>query len=103
MRKLIGRLFGLSAIAGLLTFALLTPVAAVAGYAASAGVVAFEGLPEYIKPVNASQTSTLYGNLEGEPVALASFYHENRVSIDYEQMSQKPWTRMLRFTAPRIP
>lgn len=102
MRKLIGRLFGLSAIAGLLTFALLTPFAAVAGYAASAGVVAFEGLPEYIKPVNASQRSTLYGNLEGEPVALASFYHENRVSIDYEQMSPNMINAVVSTEDPRF-
>jgi membrane peptidoglycan carboxypeptidase len=102
MRKLIGRLFGLSAIAGLLTFALITPVAAVAGYAASAGVVAFEGLPEYIKPVNASQTSTLYGNLEGEPVALASFYHENRVSIDYEDMSPNMINAVIATEDPRF-
>ena len=102
MRKLIGRLFGLSAIAGLLTFALITPVAAVAGYAASAGVVAFEGLPEYIKPVNASQTSTLYGNLDGEPVALASFYHENRVSIDYEQMSPNMINAVIATEDPRF-
>jgi membrane peptidoglycan carboxypeptidase len=102
MRKLIGRLFGLSAIAGLLTFALITPVAAVAGYAASAGVVAFEGLPEYIKPVNASQTSTLYGNLDGEPVALASFYHENRVSIDYEDISQNMINAVIATEDPRF-
>jgi membrane peptidoglycan carboxypeptidase len=102
MRRLIGRLFGLSAIAGLLTFALITPVAAVAGYAASAGVVAFEGLPEYIKPVNASQTSTLYGNLDGEPVALASFYHENRVSIDYEDMSPNIINAVIATEDPRF-
>ncbi|CAB4552509.1 unannotated protein [freshwater metagenome] len=102
MRRLIGRLFGLSAIAGLLTFALITPVAAVAGYAASAGVVAFEGLPEYIKPVNASQTSTLYGNLEGKPVALASFYHENRISIDYEDMSPNMINAVVATEDPRF-
>jgi membrane peptidoglycan carboxypeptidase len=102
MRRLIGRLFGLSAIAGLLTFALITPVAAVAGYAASAGVVAFEGLPEYIKPVNASQTSTLYGNLDGKPVALASFYHENRISIDYEDMSQNMINAVIATEDPRF-
>jgi membrane peptidoglycan carboxypeptidase len=102
MRRLIGRLFGLSAISGLLTFALLTPLAAVAGYTASAGVVAFEGLPDYIKPVNASQTSTLYGNLEGEPVALASFYHENRVSIDYEDMSPNILNAVIATEDPRF-
>lgn len=102
MRKLIGRLFGLSAIAGLLTFALITPVAAVAGYASSAGIVAFEGLPEYIKPVNASQTSTLYANQDGEPVALASFYHENRISIDYDQMSPNMINAVIATEDPRF-
>ena len=102
MRRLIGRLFGLSAVAGLLTFALITPVAAVAGYAASAGVVAFDGLPEYIKPVNASQTSTIYGNLDGEPVALASFYHENRISIDYEEISPNMINAVIATEDPRF-
>jgi membrane peptidoglycan carboxypeptidase len=102
MRKLLGRLFGLSAIAGLLTFALITPVAAVAGYASSAGIVAFEGLPEYIKPVNASQTSTLYANQDGKPVALASFYHENRISIDYDQMSPNMINAVIATEDPRF-
>ena len=102
MRKLIGRLFGLSAIAGLLTFALITPVAAVAGYASSAGIVAFEGLPEYIKPVNASQTSTLYANQDGKPVALASFYHENRISVDYDQMSPNMINAVVATEDPRF-
>ncbi|MFM7014211.1 MAG: transglycosylase domain-containing protein [Actinomycetota bacterium] len=86
MFGLLGRLFGLSAIAGVLTMALITPLAAIGGYAASAGMSIFEGLPDYIKPVNASQASTLYGLKDGEPVALASFYHENRISISYDDM-----------------
>jgi membrane peptidoglycan carboxypeptidase len=65
-------------------------------------VVAFEGLPEYIKPVNASQTSTLYGNLEGKPVALASFYHENRISIDYEDMSPNMINAVVATEDPRF-
>jgi membrane peptidoglycan carboxypeptidase len=84
---LIGRLFGLSALAGLLTLALVAPVAAVGSYATSAGVSIFEGLPDYIKPVNASQASTLYGTSKGEPIVVATFYHENRISIDYDDMS----------------
>jgi membrane peptidoglycan carboxypeptidase len=87
MLGLIGKLFGLSAIAGLLTMALVAPVAAVGSYATSAGMSIFEGLPDYIKPVNASQASTLYGTSKGEPVVVATFYHENRISIDYDDMS----------------
>ncbi len=87
MLRLIGKLFGLSAIAGLLTMALVAPVAAVGSYATSAGMSIFDGLPDYIKPVNASQASTLYGTSKGEPVVVATFYHENRISIDYDDMS----------------
>jgi membrane peptidoglycan carboxypeptidase len=87
MLGLLGKLFGLSALAGLLTMALVAPVAAVGGYATSAGMSIFDGLPDYIKPVNASQASTLYGTFKGEPVAVATFYHENRISIDYDDMS----------------
>jgi len=87
MLGLIGKLFGLSAIAGLLTMALVAPVAAVGSYATSAGMSIFEGLPDYIKPVNASQASTLYGTSKGEPVVVATFYHENRISVDYDDMS----------------
>jgi membrane peptidoglycan carboxypeptidase len=87
MLGLIGKLFGLSAIAGLLTMALVAPVAAVGGYAASAGMSIFDGLPDYIKPVNASQASNLYATKDGEPVLVATFYHENRISIDYDDMS----------------
>jgi membrane peptidoglycan carboxypeptidase len=65
-------------------------------------VVAFEGLPEYIKPVNASQTSTLYGNEDGKPVALASFYHENRISIDYDQMSPNMINAVIATEDPRF-
>jgi membrane peptidoglycan carboxypeptidase len=87
MLGLIGKLFGLSALAGLLTMALVAPVAAVGSYATSAGMSIFEGLPDYIKPVNASQASTLYGTSNGEPVVVATFYHENRISVDYDDMS----------------
>ncbi|BDS50041.1 transglycosylase domain-containing protein [Rhodoluna lacicola] len=78
---------GLSALAGLLGVALLAPTALVSGIAASAGITIFENLPDYIKPVNASQSSTLYATKDGQPVEVAQFYHENRISIDYNEMS----------------
>ena len=102
MGFLIARLFGLSAIAGLLTFALLAPIAAVASYATTTGFTAFNSLAEYIKPVNAAQASTIYGNLNGEPVALATFYHENRVSVDYDQMSKNMINAVIATEDPRF-
>jgi membrane peptidoglycan carboxypeptidase len=102
MGSLIARLFGLSAIAGLLTFALLAPIAAVASYATTTGFTAFNSLAEYIKPVNAAQASTIYGNLNGEPVPLATFYHENRVSVDYDQMSKNMINAVISTEDPRF-
>jgi membrane peptidoglycan carboxypeptidase len=102
MGSLIARLFGLSAIAGLLTFALLAPIAAVASYATTTGFTAFNSLAEYIKPVNAAQASTIYGNLDGEPVALATFYHENRVSVDFDQMSKNMVNAVVSTEDPRF-
>lgn len=78
---------GLSAIAGVLAMALIAPLGLVSGFAAQAGITIFENLPNYIKPVNASQSSTLYATEDGKPVEVAKFYHENRISIDYNDMS----------------
>ena len=80
--------FGLlSAVAGLLSVALLAPVAAVAGVTASTTVAMFEGLPVYIRPVNASQASNIYALRDGQPELMATFYHENRVEIPFEEIS----------------
>ena len=78
---------GLSVIAGVLGIALLAPAAIVGGFAASAGISVFENLPDYIKPVNASQASTLYATQNGKTVPFAKFYHENRISVGYNEMS----------------
>ncbi|MEY4618723.1 MAG: hypothetical protein RL101_909, partial [Actinomycetota bacterium] len=78
---------GLSSIAGVLAIAILAPALLIGGIAASAGVSIFENLPDYIRPINGSQASTLYGLKDGQPVEVAKFYSENRISIDYNEMS----------------
>jgi membrane peptidoglycan carboxypeptidase len=78
---------GLSVIAGVLGIALLAPTVIIGGFTASAGISVFENLPDYIKPVNASQASTLYATQDGKPVEVAKFYHQNRISVNYDQMS----------------
>ena len=102
MLRLFGKLFGLSAIAGLVTLVLVAPVAAVGGYAASAGTSFFAGLPDYIKPVNASQASNLYANKDGEPMLVATFYHENRISVNYDQMSPNILNAVVATEDPRF-
>jgi membrane peptidoglycan carboxypeptidase len=81
---------------------LVAPVAAVGGYAASAGTSFFAGLPDYIKPVNASQASNLYANKDGEPVVVATFYHENRISVNYDQMSPNILNAVVATEDPRF-
>ncbi|MCX8530486.1 MAG: transglycosylase domain-containing protein, partial [Rhodoluna sp.] len=79
---------GLSSIAGLLGVALLAPIAIVAAVATGVGVSIFDNLPPYIKPVTASQASTLYAVDEtGKPVEVARFYEENRISVGYNEIS----------------
>ncbi len=81
------KFIGLSAIAGILSVALLAPALIVGGFAVTTGISVFENLPDWIKPVNASQSSTLYATDDaGKPVKVASFYHENRISVNYEDI-----------------
>ena len=78
---------GLSTIAGVLLVIVFSPLALLGGLLASAGITAFDGLPDYIKPVNTSQASTIYGTKDGKQVVVASFFDENRISIPFDQMS----------------
>lgn len=77
----------LSAVAGLLSVALLAPAVAVAGVATTTGIAMFEGLPNYIRPVNASQASNVYALREGKPEKIATFFYENRIEVPFEEIS----------------
>ena len=78
---------GLSTLAGVLLVIVISPLALLGGLLASAGITAFDGLPDYIKPVNTSQASTIFGTKNGKPIAVASFFDENRISVPFDQMS----------------
>lgn len=79
---------GLSSIAGVLGVALFAPITIVAAVATGIGVSVFDDLPPYIKPVTASQASTLYAMDDtGKPVEVARFYEENRISVGYDDIS----------------
>ena len=77
----------LSAVAGLLSVALLAPAVAVAGVATTTGIAMFEGLPNYIRPVNASQASNVYALRDGKPEKIATFFYENRIEVPFEEIS----------------
>ena len=79
---------GLNTIVGLLGVALLAPIAIVGAVATGVGISIFDNLPPYIKPVTASQASTLFAvDDAGKPVEVARFYEENRISVGFEDIS----------------
>ncbi|WP_158507155.1 transglycosylase domain-containing protein [Subtercola sp. Z020] len=79
----------MSAIAGVLVTAMVTPALAVTGLAANNSIGVFENLPSYIKPDALAQTSSVYGkNEDGSNVLLASFYEQNRQTVGWNDISQ---------------
>jgi membrane peptidoglycan carboxypeptidase len=79
---------GLSATAGVLISAMVTPVIAVAGVATETGIQLFETLPETLAVDSLAQTTDIYArNSAGEPVLLASVYEQNRKSVPWEAVS----------------
>ena len=92
----------LSAVAGVLSVAILAPAIAVAGAVGTAGVSAFESLPAYIKPVNASQASNIYALRDGKPEKIATFFHENRVEVPFEDMSENLINAVISVEDPRF-
>ena len=92
----------LSAVAGVLTVAIMAPAIAVAGVTANQGVGLFESLPDYIKPVNASQSSTIYALRDGKPEKIATFYHENRIEVPFEEISPNLINAVIATEDPRF-
>lgn len=96
------KFFLLSVTAGILSVALLAPVVAFGAVATRTGVGLFESLPGYIKPVNASQASTIYGLRNGEPERIATFYHENRIEVPFEDISPNLVNAVIATEDPRF-
>jgi len=81
-------LVGLSVVAGLLVTASITPVLAMTGISGSTALSLFEKLPENLKVNAPMEQSTIYATgADGNPVALASFYEQNRVPVNYDQIA----------------
>ncbi len=80
-------LFGLSSIAGILSIALLVPFIWLGGLGVSATISIFQNLPDFIRPVNAAEASTIYAVKDGEPIEVARFFNENRISVGFDEIS----------------
>ncbi|MFF1633445.1 transglycosylase domain-containing protein [Leifsonia sp. NPDC058248] len=90
-RGLLGALVafvGMSAVAGLLVTAAVTPAIAVTGMAANDSIGVFEGLPEYLAVDQLAQPTTIYAKKGTQDVALATFYAQNRLPVTFDKMSQ---------------
>ncbi|WP_348786728.1 transglycosylase domain-containing protein [Leifsonia sp. NPDC080035] len=81
----VGAFVGMSAVAGLLVTAAVTPAIAVTGMAANNSIGVFEGLPEYLEIGQLAQPTTIYAS-NGYP--LATFYSQNRLPVGFDKMSQ---------------
>lgn len=88
----LGALLGavsMSAIAGVLLTAALTPVVAVGGAAATSAISVFENLPNHIDPGQLAQPSKLYAkNNDGKKQLIAQFYAQNRQMVGWDNISQ---------------
>ncbi|WP_309103547.1 transglycosylase domain-containing protein [Microbacterium sp.] len=81
-------LVGLSAVAGLLVTATVTPVLAMTGLAGSQALNLFEELPANLKPSAPMEQSVFYATgADGAPFKLATVYEQNRIPLTYEQVS----------------
>ncbi|PPL19392.1 transglycosylase domain-containing protein [Microterricola pindariensis] len=80
---------GMSAVAGVLVAAAVTPAIALTGVAANGTIDMFENLPNYLEITDLAESSNIYAlNGEGEQVHLATFYDQNRQSVGWDQVSQ---------------
>lgn len=81
-------LVGLSAVAGLLVTASVTPALAMTGLAGSQAMSLFDKLPANLEVDAPMEQSTVYATApDGSHVKLASFYEQNRKPVTYEQIS----------------
>ncbi|MGO1802877.1 MAG: transglycosylase domain-containing protein [Microbacteriaceae bacterium] len=81
-------LVGLSAIAGILVTATVTPALAVAGAAGSQALDLFEKLPSYLEIDAPMEPSRVYGtSTDGEPFEMASFFDQNRTPVTFDEIN----------------
>ncbi|GAT73910.1 Membrane carboxypeptidase [Microbacterium sp. HM58-2] len=81
-------LVGLSAVAGLLVTASVTPVLAMTGIAGSQAITIFEKLPTNLQVDAPMEQSTIYATAaDGTAVELASFFEQNRIPVTLDQVA----------------
>ena len=81
-------LVGLSAVAGVLATAAVTPAIAIAGVSGSQALSIFENLPDSLTPGTPMEPTVFYATgTDGQPFELARFFDQNRVPVNFDQVS----------------
>jgi membrane peptidoglycan carboxypeptidase len=83
----IAGLVSLSAVAGILITALVTPALAVTSMTTNASIGVFEALPDYMEIGDLSQKNVLWGKSGGQYVPFAEVYKQNREEVAWDQVS----------------
>jgi len=96
------KFIGLSAIAGILGTGLLAPAVTLGGFAVSTSIALFENIPDYIKPVNASDASNIFAKDGTKDVKIASFFEENRISVPLSSISKNIQNAVISTEDPRF-
>ena len=77
----------MSAIAGILVTAAVTPVVALSGAAATSAVSIFENLPSNLTPGALAQPSTIWAKDGDKNVKITEFYDQDRVPVKWDDIS----------------
>ncbi|MFC4245138.1 transglycosylase domain-containing protein [Gryllotalpicola reticulitermitis] len=83
-------LFGflaLSAVAGVFLAAVAVPGAMLSAHGVNTAASAYFALPADLKIGTPEQVSTMYATQAGKQIAIASFYSEDRIEVDADQIS----------------
>lgn len=97
-------LVGLSAVAGVLITATVTPAIAVTGAAASNAITLFDNMPSYLDIVDLMEPTTLLYKTPGSDQysQLATFYDQNRSPVTFDQIAPVMFDAILSSEDPRF-
>lgn len=89
-------LVGLSAVAGLLVTATVTPAIAVTGYAASSALETFDKMPSYLEIDKVMLPTQLYKkDSAGNDILMTEFYDQNRMPVAFDQIAPVMYDAMI--------
>jgi membrane peptidoglycan carboxypeptidase len=95
-------LVGLSAVAGVLISATVTPAIAVSGAAASSAITMFDNLPSVLDIDKLMLPTTIYAkDGEGEWRELTQFYDQNRSPVEFDEIAPVMYDSILSSEDPR--